>query len=507
MNLNLRFYWSLLLRRLPVMLALFLICAVVGGVIAYKLPETYTTQARLAVEAPQIDNTRYENAAEKLDSIRERVLRRANMIDIATRYDVIEDRVSMEPDDVVDHMRSNTYILNSSGRGKADIMIIGFSGRTGKIAADVVNEYVTLVLELDKTRGLTEAEARLRFYEQQVNRYSTELEQRSTAIVVFKNENACCLPDDLIYRTGRLTTLQERKTRLERDLASLKGRREEVKAVFAATGSVGNTQRQLSADEQELQALEREYERLKVIYSPTNPRLRTIENQIAAMRNQMLAASSSETVGKQLDPQQALLEVTLADLDAQIVIQVSDLEGTLDEISKLENSIARTATNAISLDTLDRDRKNVQQLYDTAVRNMGQAREEVQIEIDRKGQEIRVIENASVPTTPSGPNRKRAILMGLAAGLGLAGGYFMLLEVLNRSIRRPAEIRSKFGIIPIATIPYMETHRQRVMRRGLLVVSFIAVLVGVPALLWGIDQFYMPLDILASKVLDKLGVS
>ena len=82
----------------------------------------------------------------------------------------------------------------------------------------------------------------------------------------------------------------------------------------------------------------------------------------------------------------------------------------------------------------------------------------------------------------------------------------MLLELLNRVIRRPFELQSIFGIIPLAVIPYMESPRERMIRRTALVGAFVAVLIGVPAALWYIDTQYMPLDILANKVFDRLGL-
>ena len=83
----------------------------------------------------------------------------------------------------------------------------------------------------------------------------------------------------------------------------------------------------------------------------------------------------------------------------------------------------------------------------------------------------------------------------------------MLLELLNRAIRRPFELQSKFGIIPLAVIPYMESPRERMIRRATLIGAFVAVLIGVPAALWYIDTQYMPLDILANKVFDRLGLT
>ncbi|MCE8470558.1 hypothetical protein LZ189_16200, partial [Rhodovulum sulfidophilum] len=72
-----------------------------------------------------------------------------------------------------------------------------------------------------------------------------------------------------------------------------------------------------------------------------------------------------------------------------------------------------------------------------------------------------VIENASVPQLPSGPGRTKVMALGAAAGLGLAGAYFVLLELLNRTIRSPAELSNRFDITPITTIPYMKPPRER----------------------------------------------
>jgi hypothetical protein len=53
----------------------------------------------------------------------------------------------------------------------------------------------------------------------------------------------------------------------------------------------------------------------------------------------------------------------------------------------------------------------------------------------------------------------------------------------------------------------MESRRERMFRRGALASALLAVLIGVPAALWYIDTQYMPLDILASKVLGRLGLT
>ena len=81
------------------------------------------------------------------------------------------------------------------------------------------------------------------------------------------------------------------------------------------------------------------------------------------------------------------------------------------------------------------------------------------------------------------------------------------MELLNRTIRRPLEIQSKFGIIPLAVVPYIESPQERTIRRASLIGASLAVLIGVPAVLFYIHTQYMPLDILANKVFDRLGLT
>jgi len=88
MTFDLKFYWTLFLRRLPVMAAVFLFCASIGVALAIKLPTTYEATARMLVEAPQISDlpgTIEANGAEQLVIIQQRLMTRANLIDIANR--------------------------------------------------------------------------------------------------------------------------------------------------------------------------------------------------------------------------------------------------------------------------------------------------------------------------------------------------------------------------------------------------------------------------------------
>lgn len=511
MNFNFRFYWSLFLRRLPVMLALVIVCSVVGVNLALNLPPTYETSARLLVEAPQIpDNmaasTVQTDAAEQLQVIEQQLLTRANLIDIANKFRVFEDMAAMTPDAVVDEMKRATSIQRSSGREQATLMTLSFTARDGKIAADVINEYVTSILQSANAFRMSRAENTLEFFDQEVARLATDLDQQSSKIVEFKNANSNSLPDDLEYRQGRQALLQERLGRLERERSSVVNQRSEIVRIFEETGRIRPPQQaQLSPEEQRLNELRREMMNARAVLSDSNPRIQLLQTRIDQLEAQI--AEDTTAAAPEESPQASLLDITLSELDTRLEALEEEITVTSEELERLETSITATASNAITLNALERDYGNIQNRYNGAVNNLNQSRMGERIEVTSQGQRIRVIEGANVPQDPSGPDRPKIAAAGIGAGLGLAAGYFFLLELLNRRIRRPAELISRFNLTPIATIPYMESRRQKFLRRASQATALLAVLIGVPALLWYVDTSYMPLELIADKIINSLGLS
>jgi uncharacterized protein involved in exopolysaccharide biosynthesis len=513
MNFNFRFYWSLFMRRLPVMLALLLACSGIGLVAALKLPPTWATSAQLLVEAPQIPEamvgaTVEIAAGEQLQVIEQRLMTRANLVDIAQKYRVFSDIGGMNPDEVVKAMREATTIERSSGREQATLMSVGFEAASPQTAASVVNEFVTLILQASSRSRLERAEGTLAFFEQEVKRLSQDLDTQSAQIVAFKNANASALPDDLQYRLGRQALLQERQARLERDRAGLVAQKTDVVTLFQATGRIdaSTDPSRLSPDEQRLVALKAELDQARAVLSESNPKMKILVGQIAQLESTLAARISAGTRSEGREPA-SMLDVTIAEIQSRIDALDSELATTNAELSTLEASINATSSNAIALAALERDYANIQARYNGAVNNLNQARMGERIETTAQGERISVIENAAVPQEPSGPNRKKIAALGIGLGIALAAGWFMLLELLNRTIRQPGEMKGRFGIVPIVSIPYMESRQEKFMRRSILISASLAVLIGVPAGLWYVDTNYMPLELLADKVIDRLGLS
>ena len=95
---------------------------------------------------------------------------------------------------------------------------------------------------------------------------------------------------------------------------------------------------------------------------------------------------------------------------------------------------------------------------------------------------------------------------GSFAGIVLGLGLILLLELLDRTVRRPVDLVKTLGIAPLATLPYVKTRREEVMERSLKAAIVILVIIGIPVALYAIHMLYLPLDLLADRVLNKIGV-
>jgi hypothetical protein len=76
---------------------------------------------------------------------------------------------------------------------------------------------------------------------------------------------------------------------------------------------------------------------------------------------------------------------------------------------------------------------------------------------------------------------------------------------MNKAVRRPRDITRRLGITTIATIPYVRTPIELVARRAAFVALFALVVVGLPAALFAIHTYYLPLDLLVDIVINRLG--
>ena len=110
MNLDLSFYFAVFLRRIHYFIIITAVISAAAIAAAFLLPPSYQATSLLMIESSSIPGplsapTVQPAPLEKLQTIENRLMTRANLIDIANRLNVFKDLKRMKPDDVVDAMR------------------------------------------------------------------------------------------------------------------------------------------------------------------------------------------------------------------------------------------------------------------------------------------------------------------------------------------------------------------------------------------------------------------
>lgn len=514
---DLSYYLRVFLRRLHYVLLFLVLGGGIGGALAVLLPTVYRAEARLVVESEQIPGNLAESTVqveptEQLEIIRQRILTRETLIDMANRlgiYAAGQEGQRLAADEIVDDLRSRIGIVTTGGAAsrtgpvQATIVTVGFEAPTAQLASAVANEVVTLILQENVQMRTRTAGQTLDFFVQEVDRLDGELRTKGAAIQAFQEANRDSLPESLEFRRGQLVSAQERLQQMDRDEASLRDRRDRLVAIYEETGSVAAPLDQpRTPEERQLDDLRAQLAAALSVLAPTNPRVRLLQGQIDA-----LAANVARQAGEapsDASPGASAYDIQLADIDAQVGGLTAERDRVQADMEAVQSTINATPGNAIALDTLQRDYAALRAQYDLAVQNRSAAETGEQIEALSRGQRISIIEQAIPPRAPISPNRPLIAAAGVGGGLALGLGLVVLLELLNRSIRRPVEITRSLGIAPFAALPLVRSRRDVRRRRLTLAAAFAAVLIGIPGSLWLVHTRVMPLDVVLDRAMARL---
>ena len=87
----------------------------------------------------------------------------------------------------------------------------------------------------------------------------------------------------------------------------------------------------------------------------------------------------------------------------------------------------------------------------------------------------------------------------MAGGVGAGLGLILLMEMLNRSIRRPVDLSAKLGIQPFATVPYIRTPGEVRRKRAAIIAALALIAVAIPVGLFLVHTYYLPLDLILGR--------
>ena len=500
------FYVSLLLRKLPHFVAIVCGSAAIAIVAALVMPREYQSTAKILVEAPQIPaelvrSTVSTSSLQQLQIIQQQITTRENLIMLADKLHLYESNTS-EPsgDALVKDMRSRIAFtelplggdVSSAG---ATVFSVAFDADTPVLAAMGANELALLILASNQRQRTDRAGDTLQFFNDEVKRLDEELSRDEAELLKFKNENRDTLPESLSFRRQQQSSQQERLLSLEREEADLRSRRSILVESYMATGQYADSP--VSPEQQMLQDLNRALAEQLAIFSETSPNIVSLRARIDALRAKGLSKDTG-TVGKAAATG---LGLQLSDIDKRLEFIARERATLKQSIADLTKSVGATPSTEIELNAIERTVANVQTQYNTAIARRAEASIGNQIEVRSDGGRFSLLEPATPPENALRSRRRVIVALGLAAGIALGLAFIALMEMLNKTIRRPSELsqllqRQPLAVIPFVASPYDKPASQ--FGRGMVTALSAG---AIPASLLAFHYFYMPLGTAVQKLL------
>lgn len=487
--------------------ALLLVVGSIGAVVyAQSLPNMYAARARILIESQIIPgdlarSTVDQSVSERVALIRQRLLTRQNMLDIAREYDVFPNMDTMSPTDIVNEMRQQSTIAGAGGgRGRnAQITNINIAFRSSnpQTAARVANDLVSRVIAQNVQQRTTQALGTLAFFTAEAERLEGEMNTMAQQIAEYQVSNQNTL------ETMRATHQQEIRNlssaRFERGLQ--RGALEEELATLREQLEIGVDDDSVDTPQsRELRQLRTQLAIQRATLAETHPTIQRLNARIAAVES-VLLEEQSRGVGPA-----ARRLARIEEIEAQLARMQELDEIQIPRIARLEGFLSAIPETTIRLGALQRDYSALQSQYNDVVRKRAAAETGERLESTQQAERFEIIEQALPPEEPISPNRTRIMMAGVVGSGAVGFGLVVLLELLNRSIRTVRDLERTLDIQPIATIPYIATRRDIAVRRWSLRATAALVIVTAAAAGIAVDRFVMPLPLVTERIVERLGL-
>lgn len=460
MTSDVKFYAAILMRRMPLILALAVVCTAGAVAFALSLPHSFTSSTRLLVEAPQTAETLSTSTVETtpmsmMGLIQQKIMARDSLVALARRHDMVPEGTTLTESEIANLVSSSISMRSSSTTQGEDNVVTTVTVNSGEAvkAAAIAQDVVDQILAENTRQRTSVASGTLSIIQSEVDALRTELEARNAEIIKFQQDNAEALPTGLQYRQTRQIALQTELVENQREIEDLDLQAKNLRDVYAANG--GGT-----GLEQQLAQIQTELTQARIIYSESSPNVRRLLARQTQIEEQLRARADAPAQEEQLATTgNATLDFQLADIEKRkqaLLDQAPRIEAELERLSAL---IDATPANQSALLGLERDQEAAQTRYDTARVRLLRAESGDRLEQSEQAQRITVLEAPAVPAWPSKPNRKLIAVAGLVGGLGLGFGLTVLLELLSSRLRRPADLVRTLNITPLVTIPVLPKTR------------------------------------------------
>lgn len=514
---------------------------VIASVIAFILPNTYVSLAELRITPAQISenilpSVLNQQMSERISQMQQDILSRTSLAEIIQRpsLDLYKrDRDRKPLDDVIEQMRTKDVhiqmvnVPNSQGRAGGSAFTVSFAYPDRYKAKATVDALLNSFMASNDSQQKVAGSITTEFLGDAVQKAKADVDRLNNELTQFRTKNVGRLPEELQVNAQALSSLQQQRgsmdEALNRDAQEkmvLEGRLDSLRSQRETFSSLSQQNFDETAPEHQSDRLrelnatishgETQLAELRQKYTDSHPdvigaqaTLESLKKQREQVQRDEAKQASATNKGKPVNRQSASTQATMSNLQVQedqVKSQLKALEldrenrarqmASLDgEISQFRGRLESGPANEQQYAQLVADQVQVNQHYQDLLKKQGLAEENQQAQSRKAGENLEVLDPASLPVAPTAPNRWLIVGIGFALGTVIGLGLAALREIKDTSLKNLKDVRAYTQLPILGSIPLLENDLlvQRRKRVGFLSWT-AALLLGFVAI--GASMFY-----------------
>lgn len=450
--------------------------------------------------------------------------------------------------------------------GQASLATIAFTltfdDNTPALAQKVANELTSLFLKENIKSRSESAENATLFLSEESRRLKDKIQQTQTQLAIFKEKNLNQLPQisqlnqqELTSLSGQLLNLDSQERSLHERQFYLEGELAQIDPNALATNATGNRvfdmkdrlkvleseypslQASYSANHPDVVKAKREIDSLKKQiggntdlnkmnaeltnkktdlalllkqYSGKHPDVLKLQKQITTLQQSMITASETESTNSSIlpdNPAYITLKAQLQSIQAELGSLGYTRSQLNQKMDQLRTSLRQAPLVEKEYTDLIQDLDNTNLRYREVSAKEMEAQISQQLEVERKGERFTLIDPPLEPIQPISPNRMAILFLGFVFALASGFGCVFLTEMMGSTINNEKTIASILGVLPLSSIPYLESREENETYAKQRFTLFMGTLIAIALAIIGFHFLVMPLDVFWYKLLRVIGIN
>jgi uncharacterized protein involved in exopolysaccharide biosynthesis len=383
--------------------------------------------------------------------------------------------------DVVDQIRLNVEILpvqpavtaastkRRPGQGPAvPAFNVGFTANNPREAQQICNELTSMLLSENISARTEVAANTTDFLTRQLEQAKHDLDDQDSKMAVFKKQYiGQGLPGDqennlkiLMGLNSQLDANTQALNRAQQDKAYTESLLAQQLAAWRSSQTANNPQ----TLQQQLAILQSQLITLQARYTDDHPDVVKTKNDIAELKRKlnemnseaaMTPDSSNDKPNVTESPEIQQLRLQLHQYDEAIAQTARDQKRLQGQIQTYQGRVALSPAVEEQYKALTRDYETAQKFYTDLLSKKNESEMQTDMERQQRGEQMRLLNPASLPDEPSFPLRWMFAAGGLGGGLALGVGIALWLELRDKSIRNEEDVQAALQLPMLVSVPWI----------------------------------------------------